>query len=153
MRLRQTAALTAATALAVLIPTADAHAAAISCGGSVSTQGITANGCISAEKFKEGKVFFRDIKAHTVITNTRAQASYVEYEAFLHVAGDGDDWTKMGSVRTLVQRHSTVGPIEIASSSRVCFVVNAKITVRVHVRPAAGAWSNWSSATTSQCQT
>lgn len=85
MRLRQTAALTAATALAVLIPTADAHAAAIACGGSVSTQGIAANGCISAEKFKEGKVFFRDIKAHTVITNTRANASYVEYEAFLHV--------------------------------------------------------------------
>lgn len=57
----------------------------------------------------------------------------------------------MGSGRTIVQRRSTVGPIEIASKSRVCDTV--KVTIRVHVRPAGGAWSNWSSAATSQCQT
>ncbi|MEU8030819.1 hypothetical protein AB0C13_19610 [Streptomyces sp. NPDC049099] len=33
------------------------------------------------------------------------------------------------------------------------FVVNAKVEIRVHVKPAGGAWSNWTGAATSQCQT
>lgn len=152
MRLTRTAALTSATALALLLPATNAHAAAVACGGSVSTQGIAANGCISAEKGKEGRVDTREIKAHVVLTNTRPRAAYVEYEAFFRVV-DGGHWVKMGNGRTLVQRRTTTGPTEIGSTTRVCFVVNAKVEIRVHVRPAGGAWSNWTGATTSQCQT
>lgn len=148
---KRTGALVAAAAAAALAFPAQAHAAAVACGGGVSTQNIGAQGCISAERWKDGKIFWRDITAHALITNSRSHASWVEYEAYLHVQGDGDDWMKMGSGRTIVQRRSTVGPIAIATSTRICGPV--KITVRVHVRPAGGAWSNWASAATSQCQT
>ncbi|MBO1332706.1 hypothetical protein [Streptomyces sp. VRA16 Mangrove soil] len=148
----RTAALATATALSLLLPTTDAHAAAVACGGSVSTQGIAANGCISAERGKEGRVHIRDIKAHVVLNNTRPHAANVEYEAFFSAASDGH-WVKIGNGRTLVPRRTTTGPIEIGSTTRACFVVNAKVEIRVHVRPAGGAWSNWTSAATSQCQT
>lgn len=149
--MKRAGALAVAAAATALVFPAPAQAAAVACGGGVSTQNIGAQGCISAERWKEGKIFMRDITAHTLITNSRAHASWVEYEAYLHVQGDGDDWMKMGSGRTLVPRRSTVGPIAIATSTRVCGPV--KIAIRVHVRPARGAWSNWSSAATSQCQT
>ncbi|MEW2251546.1 hypothetical protein AB0907_29980 [Streptomyces sp. NPDC006975] len=152
MRLTRTAALTTATALALLLPAADAHAAGIACGGSVSTQGIAANGCISAEKGKEGRVYTREIKAHVVLTNTRPRAAYVDYEAFFRVVSGGH-WVKIGDGRTLVPRRTTTGPVDVGSSTRICFVVNAKVEIRVHVRPAGGAWSNWTGAATSQCQT
>ncbi|MFI7295774.1 hypothetical protein [Streptomyces sp. NPDC050121] len=45
-------------------------------------------------------------------------------------------WTKLGNGRTVVQRRSTIGPFEIGSATRICGPVNAKITIRVHVRPA-----------------
>ncbi|MFF5538071.1 hypothetical protein ACFY71_37425 [Streptomyces cinerochromogenes] len=48
---------------------------------------------------------------------------------------------------------TTTDPTEIGSTTRVCFVVNAKVEIRVHVKPAGGAWSNWTGAATSQCQT
>ncbi|MFF1360262.1 MULTISPECIES: hypothetical protein [unclassified Streptomyces] len=147
--MKRAGALAAAAVVTALAFPAQAHAAAVACGGGVSTQNIGARGCISAERWKNGGVFWHDITAHALITNSRSHASWVEYEAYLQ-AGSGD-WTKMGSGRTIVQRRSTVGPIEIASKSRVCDTV--KVTIRVHVRPAGGAWSNWSSAATSQCQT
>ncbi|WP_030814307.1 hypothetical protein [Streptomyces sp. NRRL S-337] len=151
MYLRRTAALTAATGLALLVPT-PAHAVGIACGGSVSTQGITANGCISAERWKDGHVFFRDITAYTTLTNSRPHAAWVEYEAFFRVVSGGH-WVKIGNGRTAVPRRSTVGPVEIGDTDRVCGPVNVKVEIRVHVRPAGGAWSNWSGAATSQCQT
>lgn len=152
MRLTRTTALFAATALALLLPAAGANAAAIACGGSVSSVAIGANGCISAEKSKEGPVHIRDIKAHVKLRNTSARAAQVEYEAFFRIAPSGD-WSKIGNGRTSVPARGAVGPIEIGSVSRVCFVVNPKAEIRVHVRPAGGAWSNWTSAATSQCQT
>ncbi|MFI9046164.1 hypothetical protein [Streptomyces sp. NPDC053427] len=152
MRLNRFAATLAAAACTALAVPADAHAAAIACGGSVSTQGLTANGCISAERWKDGHVFMRNITAHTTVTNTRPHAAYVEYEAFFRVVSGGH-WVKIGNGRTLVQRRSTVGPIEIGNTDRVCGPVNVKVEIRVHVRPAKGAWSNWTGAATSQCQT
>jgi hypothetical protein len=152
MRLTHIAAPITATALALLLPATNAHAAAIACGGSVSTQGIAANGCISAERGKEGRIHLRDIKAHVVLTNTRPHAAYVDYEAFFRVVSGGH-WVKIGNGRALVSRRTTTSPIEIGSTTRVCFVVNAKVEIRVHVKPAGGAWSNWTGAATSQCQT
>lgn len=149
--MKRTGALVAAAALLALALPAQAQAAAVACGGRVSTQHIGTQGCISAERWKDGKIFWRDITAHAVLTNSSPHASSVEYEAYLHVQGDGDDWMKMGSGRTTVQGRSTVGPIAIATNTRLCGPV--KITIRVHVRPAGGAWSNWSTAATSQCQT
>ncbi|MFF8289076.1 hypothetical protein ACF068_07595 [Streptomyces sp. NPDC016309] len=147
--MKRTGALVAAAAVAVLVFPAQAHAAAVACGGGVSTQNIGARGCISAERWQDGRIFWRDITAHALITNSRSHASWVEYEAYSQAGSD--DWVKMGSGRTIVQRRSTVGPIAIASKSRICDTI--KVTIRVHVRPAGGAWSNWSSAATSQCQT
>lgn len=151
MKLKRLVATAGAALLTALVLPADAHAAAVACGGGVSTQNIGARGCISAEGWKDGQVWWRDITAHTLLTNSRAHASWVEYEAYLHVQGDGDDWMKMGSGRQIVQRRDTIGPIAIASNTRLCGPV--KITIRVHVRPAGGQWSNWSSAATSQCRT
>lgn len=152
MRLMRTAALTSAIALALLIPTANAHATAVACGGSVSSRAIAAHGCISADKGKEGRIYTRNIKAHVVLTNTGPHAAFVDYEAFFRVVSGGH-WVKVGNGRTLVPRRTTKGPIEIGSTTRVCFVVNAKVEIRVHVKPAGGAWSNWTGAATSQCQT
>ncbi|MEV8047442.1 hypothetical protein ACF06D_15385 [Streptomyces griseoluteus] len=147
--MKRTGALATVAAAAALVFPAQAHAAAVACGGGVSTQNIGARGCISAERWKDGAIYWRDITAHVQITNSRSHATWVEYEAYAQ-AGSGN-WAKMGSGRTIVQRRSTVGPIAIATKSRVCDTV--KVTIRVHVRPAGGAWSNWSSAATSQCQT
>ncbi len=133
--LKRTGTVVAAAAVAALALPADAQAAAVACGGSVSTQGITGNGCISAERWKDGHVFMRNITAHTVLTNTRPHASWVEYEAYFRVVSGGH-WVKIGNGRTVVQRRSTVGPIAIGSTDRVCGPVNVKVEIRVHVRPA-----------------
>ncbi|MFF6825075.1 hypothetical protein [Streptomyces longwoodensis] len=150
--LKRTGAVVAAAAVAALALPADAHAAAVACGGTVSTQGVSGNGCISADRWKDGRVFFRTITAHTVLTNSRPHATGVEYEAFFRVVSGGH-WVKIGNGRTVVQRRSAVGPLAIGSTDRVCGPVNVKVQIRVHIRPAGGAWSNWSSAATSQCQT
>jgi hypothetical protein len=147
--MKRTGALATAAAVAALVVPAQAHAAAVACGGGVSTQNIGARGCISAERWQNGGVYWRDITAHALLTNSRSRASWVEYEAYSQ-AGSGD-WVKMGDGRTIVERRTTIGPIAIATKTRVCDTV--KVTIRVHVRPAGGAWSNWSSAATSQCQT
>ncbi|MFD4584304.1 hypothetical protein [Streptomyces sp. NPDC058434] len=152
MNLKQLAATAGATLLTALALPADAHAAAIACGGAVSTQNIGAQGCISAERWKDGHVFMRNITAHAVITNSRAHASYVDYEAYFRIR-EGGHWVKLGNGRTIVQRRSTIGPFEIGNTDRVCGPVNATAEIRVHVRPAGGAWSNWSGAVTKQCQT
>jgi hypothetical protein len=69
---KRTGALVAAAAVAALAFPAQAHAAAVACGGGVSTQNIGARGCISAERWKDGKIFWRDITAHALITNSRS---------------------------------------------------------------------------------
>jgi hypothetical protein len=152
MRLIRTTALFAATALAMLLPAAGANATAIACGGSVSSVAIGANGCISADKFNEGRVPMREIKAHVKLRNTSAHAATVEYEAFFRIV-EGGDWSKMGNGRTSVPARGAAGPIEVASVSRVCGLRNPKAEIRIHVRPAGGAWSNWTGAVTAQCQT
>lgn len=147
--MKRTGALATAAAVAALVFPAQAHAAAVACGGGVSTQNIGARGCISAERWQDGRVYWRDITAHALLTNSRSRASWVEYEAYSTT--DGRYWDKMGDGRIIVERRTTIGPIAIASTTRLCDTV--KVTIRVHVRPAGGAWSNWSSAATSQCQT
>ncbi|WP_327417524.1 hypothetical protein [Streptomyces sp. NBC_01233] len=149
MKLKRLVATAGAALLTALVLPADAHAAAVACGGGVSTQNIGARGCISAERWNDGRIYWRDITAHALLTNSRAHASWVEYEAYSTT--DGSYWDKMGSGRIIVERRSTIGPIAIASTTRLCDTT--KVTIRVHVRPAGGAWSNWSSAATSQCQT
>ncbi|SDW79182.1 hypothetical protein SAMN05421504_1011517 [Amycolatopsis xylanica] len=149
MRLTRIAALLAASALAMLLSSTNANAAAVACGGGVSSGPIGANGCISAERGQQGPLPIRDIKAHVVLRNTSAHAARVDYEAFLN-DGSGN-WAKIGNGRTSVGARSTIGPIEIGSQTRVC--APHRVEIRVHVKPAGGAWSNWTSAATSQCQT
>ncbi|MEV6574275.1 hypothetical protein [Streptomyces sp. NPDC051577] len=139
-----------AAALAVLTVPADAHAAAVACGGGVSTGRVAVNGCISAERGKEGKIITREITAHVKLRNTGSRAVDVSYEAFFRVVSGGH-WVKLGSGRTHVPARGSVGPTEVGSSTRVCGPV--KVEIRVHARAAGGAWSGWSTAGTAQCQT
>jgi len=149
MRLTRIAALFVATAVAMLLSVTNAYAGTVACGGSVSTGPIGANGCISADHIVIKGSPFREIKAHVQLRNTSAHAVQVEYEAFLN-DGSGD-WVKMGNGRAQVPAKKGIGPIQVGSQTRVC--APHKVTIRVHVRPAGGAWSNWSPAATSQCST
>lgn len=141
--------LSAAALIMLTIPT-NAHAAAVACGGGVSTGRVAVNGCISAERGKEGKVITREITAHVKLRNTGPRAVDVSYEAFFRVVSGGH-WVKLGSGRTYVPAGGTVGPTEVGSSTRVCGPV--KVEIRVHARATGGAWSGWSTAGTAQCQT
>ncbi|WP_071812547.1 hypothetical protein [Lentzea guizhouensis] len=152
MRLHQIAAVAGAVLLTTLVAPADAHAARIACGGAVSTQSIGVRGCISAERHEFTEIPYREITAHAVITNARTRASYVDYEAFFRVR-EGGSWIRLGGGRTIVRGKSTIGPIEIGDTERICAPVNVTAEIRVHVKPAGGSWSNWSGAMTRQCQT
>ncbi|MFI6055600.1 hypothetical protein ACIBCO_36645 [Streptomyces violascens] len=152
MHLRRTAALTTATALALLIPTADAHAIGIACGGGVSTGRVAVNGCISAQRWKDGKVFFRDVAAYAKLRNTGPRGVNVSYEAFFRIVSGGH-WVKIGSGRTYVAAGVTEGPTAIGDTSRACGPFNVKAEIRVHAKADGGVWSNWSTAATTQCQT
>ncbi|MFJ3639646.1 hypothetical protein ACIPRD_07830 [Streptomyces sp. NPDC090108] len=139
-----------AAALTMLTVPADAHAAAVACGGGVSTGRVAVNGCISAQRGKEGRVYTREITAHVRLRNTGPRTVNVSYEAFFRVVSGGH-WVKLGSGRTDVPAGGTVGPAEVGSSTRVCGPV--KVEIRVHALAAGGAWSGWSTAATAQCQT
>ncbi len=139
-----------AAALTVLTVPVNAHAAAVACGGGVSTGRVAVNGCISAQRGKEGRVYTREITAHIKLRNTGTRAVDVSYEAFFRVVSGGH-WVKLGTGRTSVPAGATAGPTEVGSSTRVCGPV--RVEIRVHARAAGGVWSGWSAAGTAQCQT
>ncbi|MFG3588969.1 hypothetical protein [Streptomyces sp. NPDC047990] len=127
-----------------------AHAAAIACGGGVATGRVAVNGCISAQRGSVGRVMTREITAHIKARNTGPRALNISYEALFRVV-DGGHWVKVGSGRAHLRAGESVGPVEVGSTTRVCGPV--KVEIRVHARADGGAWSNWSPASTRQCQT
>ncbi|MFF1733787.1 hypothetical protein [Streptomyces sp. NPDC058247] len=139
-----------AAALTILTIPANAHAAAVACGGGVSTGRVAVNGCISAQRGKEGRIYTREITAYIKARNTGPRAVNVSYEAYFRVVSGGY-WVKLGSGRTYVPAGGTVEPTEVGSSTRPCGPV--KVEIRVHARADGGAWSGWSTAGTAQCQT
>ncbi|MFF7546067.1 hypothetical protein ACFZCU_20900 [Streptomyces canus] len=150
VHVRRIGTVLSAVALAVLAVPANAHAAAVACGGGVSTGRVAVNGCISAERGREGRIYTREITAYVKARNTGPRAVNVAYEAFFRVV-DGGHWVKLGSGRTYVPAGGTVEPTEVGSSTRVCGPV--KVEIRVHARADGGVWSGWSTAGTAQCQT
>ncbi|MFD8417932.1 hypothetical protein [Streptomyces sp. NPDC059668] len=150
MRSRRIGTVLGAVALTMSAIPADAHAAAIACGGGVSTGRVAVNGCISAQRGSVGRVITREITAHIKARNTGTRALNVSYEAFFRVV-DGGHWVKLGSGRAYVRAGEAIGPAEVGSTTRVCGPV--KVEIRVHARADGGVWSNWSPASTRQCQT
>ncbi|MFD7899965.1 MULTISPECIES: hypothetical protein [unclassified Streptomyces] len=149
MRLRRIGTILSTVALTMLtVPAGDAHATAIACGGGVSTGRVAVNGCISAERHSVEGVPYREVTAHVKLRNTGTRALTVSYEAFWLY--DGSTWRKIGSGRTNVAPGATVGPVEVGSKSLIC---GGKAQIRVHAQAAGAAWSGWSPAATSQCQT
>lgn len=138
-------------ALAMLAVPTHAHAAAISCGGGVSTGRVAINGCISAQRGSAGEFPTREITAHIKARNTGTRALNVSYEAFFRVV-DGGHWVKVGSGRSYVRAGEAVGPVEVGSTTRVC-APGLKVEIRVHAKADGAAWSGWSPASTKQCQT
>lgn len=150
MRLRRVGTVLSAVALIMPAMSVGAHAAAIACGGGVATGRVAVNGCISAQRGSVGRVMTREITAHIKARNTGPRALNLSYEAFFRVV-DGGHWVKVGSGRAHVRAGESVGPVEVGSTTRVCGPV--KVEIRVHARADGGAWSNWSPASTRQCQT
>lgn len=150
MHVRCIGTILSAAALTMLAIPANAHAAAVACGGGVSTGRVAVNGCISAERGKEGRIYTREITAYIKARNTGPRAVNVSYEAFFRVV-DGGYWVKLGSGRTYIPAGGTVEPTEVGSSTRPCAPL--KVEIRVHARADGGAWSGWSTAGTAQCQT
>ncbi|MFF4319486.1 hypothetical protein [Streptomyces sp. NPDC001568] len=150
LHLRRTGTILGAAALTLLTLPAEAHAAAIACGGGVSTGRVAINGCISAQRGSAGRFPTREITAHIKARNTGTKAVNVAYEAFFRVV-DGGHWEKLGSGRTHVRAGEAIGPVEVGSSTRVCGPV--RVEIRVHARADGAAWSGWSPAATKQCQT
>ncbi|TXS61142.1 hypothetical protein EAO69_41070 [Streptomyces sp. me109] len=143
---------TVLSAVALIMPamSVGAHAAAIACGGGVATGRVVVNGCVSAQRGSVGRVMTREITAHINARNTGPRALNIAYEAFFRVV-DGGHWVKVGSGRAHVRAGESVGPVEVGSTTRVCGPV--KVEIRVHARADGAAWSNWSPASTRQCQT
>lgn len=139
-----------AVALTVLTIPANAHAAAVACGGGVSTGRVAVNGCISAERGSAGRFPTREITAYIKARNTGTKGLNVSYEAFFRVV-DGGHWEKLGNGRSYAGAGQAIGPVEVGSTTRVCGPV--KVEIRVHARADGGAWSGWSPASTKQCQT
>ncbi|MFJ4776668.1 hypothetical protein [Streptomyces sp. NPDC088762] len=148
--MRRTGTILGAAALAVLTVPADAHAAAIACGGGASTGRVAVHGCISAERGSVREVITREIKAHITARNTGTKGLNVSYEAFFRVV-QGGHWVKLGTGRTYVRAGEAIGPVEVGATTRVCGPV--KVEIRVHARADGAAWSGWSAASTKQCQT
>lgn len=150
MYLRRTGTILGAAALTMLTIPANAHAAAIACGGGTSTGRVAINGCISAERGSVGEFPTREITAHIKARNTGTKGLNVSYEAFFRVV-DGGHWEKVGSGRSYVRAGEAIGPVEVGSTTRVCGPV--KVEIRVHARADGAVWSSWSPASTKQCQT
>ncbi|MET9962790.1 hypothetical protein ABZ128_27590 [Streptomyces sp. NPDC006326] len=140
-----------AAALAVLTIPANAHAAAVACGGGTSTGRVAVNGCISAQRGSVGEFPTREITAYIKARNTGTRGLNVSYEAFFRVVSGGH-WEKVGSGRAYVRAGEAIGPVEVGSTTRVCGP-GVKVEVRVHARADGAAWSGWSPASTKQCQT
>ncbi|MEU5053862.1 hypothetical protein ACFC1L_18575 [Streptomyces sp. NPDC056210] len=151
LHMRRIGTILGAAALTVLTIPANAHAAAVACGGGVSTGRVAVNGCISAQRGKEGRVYTREITAYIKARNTGPRAVNVAYEAFFRVV-DGGHWVKLGSGRTYLPAGGAVEPTEVGASTRVC-APGVKVEIRVHARADGGVWSGWSTAGTAQCQT
>ncbi|MET7516531.1 hypothetical protein ABZS88_24180 [Streptomyces sp. NPDC005480] len=149
--MRRIGTILGAAALTMLTIPANAHAAAVACGGGVSTGRVAVNGCISAQRGKEGRIYTREITAYVKARNTGPRALNVSYEAFFRVV-DGGYWVKLGSGRTYVPAGGTVEPTEVGSSTRVC-APGVRVEIRVHARADGAVWSGWSTAGTAQCQT
>ncbi|MEV0092195.1 hypothetical protein [Streptomyces sp. NPDC050738] len=150
MIFKRATTLLGAAALTMLLLPADAHAAGITCGGSTSVGPLGINGCISAQRGSLGDLPTRDISAHIKVHNTGKRALNIEYEAYAS-ADNGDSWARVGTGRNSVGAGQTLGPVEVGSTTRVC--APQRVVIRVHARAVGGAWSNWSSAATKQCQT
>lgn len=101
VHVRRIGTVLSAVALTVLAVPANAHAAAVACGGGVSTGRVAVNGCISAERGREGRIYTREITAYVKARNTGPRAVNVAYEAFFRVV-DGGHWVKLGNGRTYV---------------------------------------------------
>ncbi|GAA5016997.1 hypothetical protein GCM10023335_43240 [Streptomyces siamensis] len=149
MYLRRAATALCAAALTLLTVPADAHAAAIACGGGTSTGRVAVNGCISAQRGTVGAFPSREMTAHIKLRNAGTRALNVSYEAFARP--DGGSWAKVGTGRAYVKAGEEIGPVEVGSTTRVCAPV--RVEIRVHARADGAAWSNWSTAATKQCQT
>lgn len=150
MQLRRIGTILGTVALTIPAVPADAHAASVACGGGVSTGRVAINGCISAQRGSVGRIPTREITAHIKARNTGTRGLNVSYEAFFRVV-DGGHWVKLGSGRSYVRAGEAIGPAEVGSTTRVCGPV--KVEIRVHARADGAAWSNWSPASTKQCQT
>lgn len=150
MYVRRIGTMLGAAALAVLTVPANAHAAAVACGGGTSTGRVAVNGCISAQRGSVGEFPTREITAYVKARNTGKKGLNVSYEAFFRVV-EGGHWEKVGSGRSYVPAGGTIGPVEVGSTTRVCGPV--KVEIRVHARADGAAWSGWSPASTRQCQT
>jgi hypothetical protein len=150
LNVRKAGTILGAAALTVLAVPADAGAAAVSCGGGVSTGRVAVNGCVSAQRGSLGRFPTRDITAYIKARNTGTKALNVSYEAFFRVV-DGGHWEKVGSGRSYVRAGEEIGPVEVGSTTRVCGPV--KVEIRVHAKADGGVWSGWSPAATKQCQT
>ncbi|WP_406163024.1 hypothetical protein OG806_44565 [Streptomyces sp. NBC_00882] len=75
MHVRRIGTVLSAVALAVLAVPANAHAAAVACGGGVSTGRVAVNGCISAQRGKEGRMYTREITAYVKARKTGPRRS------------------------------------------------------------------------------
>ncbi|MPY54253.1 hypothetical protein FPZ41_39145 [Streptomyces sp. K1PN6] len=149
MRLRRAGTVLGAAVLTVLTIPANAHAAAIACGGGTSTGRVAVNGCISAQRQLHGHAPFKEVTAYVKLRNTGTRAVNVSYEAYWRTSGF--DWTKLGSSRTNVGAGMTVGPLEVGTKDRACDGI--KVEIRVRAQVGGGSWSGWAPASTKQCQT
>src|SRR4051794_7016174 len=107
--MRHIGTILSAAALTMLAAPANAHAAAVACGGGVSTGRVAVNGCISAQRGKEGRIYTREITAYVKARNTGPRALNVSYEAFFRVV-NGGDWGKLGSGRPYVPAGGAARP-------------------------------------------
>lgn len=149
LHLRRAATILSAAALTMMTIPANAHAAAIACGGGTSTGRVAINGCISAQRGSVGPFPSREMTAYIKARNTGTKGLNVSYEAFSRP--DGGSWERVGTGRAYVRAGEAIGPVEVGSTTRVCAPV--KVEIRVHARADGAAWSGWSSASTKQCQT
>jgi hypothetical protein len=149
MHLRRSGTALGVAVLTVLTIPTSAQAAGVACGGGASTGRVSVNGCISAERQWFGDVPYREVTAYIKLHNTGPRAVAVSFEA--EKSHNGGPWKKVGNSRTTVGAGQTVGPTAVGSDTEFCD--GQKVVVRVHAKAAGGGWSNWSQASTKQCQT
>ncbi len=122
-------------AVALTIPTG-AQAAAVACGGGVSTGRVAVNGFISARPGPVDEFPTREITVYIKARRHGNNAVIVSYESFFRVV-QGGHWEKVGSGRTHIRAGEAVGPLEVGSTTRACGPV--KVEIRAHSRADGGA--------------